>query len=75
MKAVVLWFDEHNHRVDYEQLSPEQRKHAHRQSCYKWVSFLHLRGGAYFYAGAALLPGNAHAVGPCLDWLSSLCKP
>jgi len=62
--SVVLWFDEHNHPVDYEKLSPEQRKHAHRERCYKWVSLLHLRGGAYVYAGAALLPGNAHEVGP-----------
>lgn len=62
--SVVLWFDEHNHPVDYEELSPEQRQQAHRERCYKWVSLLHLRGGAYVYAGAALLPGNAHEVGP-----------
>jgi len=62
--SVVMWFDEHNHPVDYEQLSPEQRRYAHRERCYKWVSLLHLRGGAYVYAGLALLPGNTHEVGP-----------
>src|ERR1035437_10637676 len=44
--SVVMWFDEHNHPVDYEKLGPEQRKGAHRERCYKWVSLLHLRGGA-----------------------------
>ena len=62
--SVVMWFDEHNRPVDYESLTPEQRKKAHRQRCYKWVSLLHLRGGAHVYAGAVLLPGNAHEVGP-----------
>jgi len=62
--SVVLWFDEHNDPVDYEQLSPQSRSHAHRQRCYKWVSLLHLRGGAFVYAAVALLPGNAHEVGP-----------
>lgn len=62
--SAVLWFDEHNHPVDYETLTPEQRKRAHRERCYKWVSLLHLRGGAHVYAGAVLLPGNAHEVGP-----------
>src|SRR5258706_1011841 len=62
--SVVMWFDEHNHPVDYEQLSPEQRKYAHRERCYKWVSLLHLRGSAYVYAAVALLPRNAHEAGP-----------
>ena len=52
-----MWFDEHNHPVDYDKLSPEQRRHAHRERCYKWVSLLHLRGGCFVYAGALLLPG------------------
>ena len=62
--SVVMWFDQHNHPVDYEKLSPEQRPSAHRERCYKWVSLLHLRGGAYVYAALALLPGNAHEVAP-----------
>lgn len=67
--SVVLWFDEHNHPVDYEKLSPEQRKRAHRERCYKWISLLHLRGACFVYAGALLLPGNAHEVGPFYDEL------
>ena len=62
--SVVMWFDQHNHPVDYEKLSPPERAQAHRERCYKWVSLLHLRGGSYVYAGAVLLPGNAHEVGP-----------
>jgi hypothetical protein len=62
--SVVMWFDEHNHPVNYEELTPEERLRAHRERCYKWVSLLHLRQGAYVYAGAALLPGNAHEVQP-----------
>jgi len=67
--SVVMWFDEHNHPVDYEKLTPEQRKRAHRERCYKWISLLHLRGGCYVYAGALLVPGNAHEVGPFYDEL------
>ena len=63
--SVVLWFDEHNHPVDYEQLNAAERKQAHRERCYKLVSLLHLRGGAYVYAALAVVPGNAHE-GPIL---------
>jgi len=59
-----MWFHEHNHRVDYEQLSPEQRQGAHRERCCKWLSLRHLRRDAYVYAGSALLPGNARKVEP-----------
>lgn len=55
-----LWFDEHNHPVNYDQLTAEQRKRAHRERCYKWVSLLHLRGEAFVYAALALVPGNQH---------------
>jgi Transposase DDE domain len=58
--SVVMWFDEHNHPVKYEELSPQERKKAHRERCYKLVSLLHLRGDCYVYAGLAVLPGNAH---------------
>jgi len=63
--SVVMWFDEHNHPVKYEALSPPERKRAHRERCYKLVSLLHLRGDCYVYAGLAVLPGNAHE-GPVL---------
>ncbi len=58
--SVVMWFDEHNHPVKYEELSPEERKKAHRERCYKLVSLLHLRGESFVYAAMKLVPGNAH---------------
>jgi hypothetical protein len=58
--SVVLWFDEHNHPVDYEKLTPAERRKAHRERCYKLVSLLHLRGGNYVYAALAVVPGNRH---------------
>jgi hypothetical protein len=58
--SVVLWFDEHNHPVKYEELGAEQRKKAKRKRCYKLVSLLHLRGDCFVYAGLALVPGNAN---------------
>ena len=58
--TVVMWFDEHNHPVDYDKLSPQERKTAHRERCYKLVSLLHVRGDCYVYAGLRLVPGNAH---------------
>ena len=58
--SVVMWFDEHNHPLEYEQLTPQERKKAHRERCYKLVSLLHLRGDCYVYAALAVVPGNAH---------------
>jgi len=46
--------------VEYERLSPQERKKAHRERCYKLVSLLHLRGDCYVYAALAVVPGNAH---------------
>ena len=58
--SVVMWFDEHNHPVEYDQLTADQRKKAHQERCYKLVSLLHLRGDCYVYAALAVVPGNAH---------------
>lgn len=58
--SVVMWFDEHNHPVDYDKLTPEQRKKARLERCYKLVSLLHLRGESFVYAALAVVPGNAH---------------
>jgi len=58
--SVLMWFDEHNHPVKYEKLSPEERKKAHLERCYKLVSLLHLRGKCWVYAAVAVVPGNAH---------------
>ena len=63
--SAVLWFDEHNHPVDYQKLSAAERKHAHRERCYKLVSLLHRRGDCYVYAALAVVPGNDHE-GPVL---------
>lgn len=59
-KSVVLWFDEHNHPVEYEKLTPAERKRVHRERCYKLVSLLHLRGPSYVYAAVSVVAGNAH---------------
>ena len=58
--SVVMWFDDHNHPVEYEKLSPEERKKAHRERCYKLVSLLHLREDCFVYAAMKVVPGNAH---------------
>lgn len=58
--SVVMWFDEHNHPVDYEKLTPEERKKAHRERCYKLVSLLHLRGEHYVYVGLRVVSGKSH---------------
>jgi len=60
--ACVMWFDEHNHPVEYEKLSAAERKKAHRERCYKLVTLLHLRGSrpGYVYAAVALVAGNVH---------------
>lgn len=60
--SCVMWFDEHNHPVEYEKLNPAQRQKAHRERCYKLVTLLHLRGSqpCYVYAAVALVNGNAH---------------
>jgi hypothetical protein len=55
-----MWFDEHNHPLNYDELNPEQRRRAHLERCYKWVSLLHLRGESYVYAGVALINGKRH---------------
>jgi hypothetical protein len=43
----VLWFDEHNHPVDYKKLSPEQRKKAHRERCSVYAAVALVKGGAH----------------------------
>jgi hypothetical protein len=68
--SCVLWFDEHNHPVEYEKLSAAERKKAHRERCYKLVTLLHLRGSppCYVYAAVALVSGKAHEL-PVFDEL------
>jgi hypothetical protein len=60
--SCVMWFDAHNHPVEYEKLSAAERQKAHRERCYKLVTLLHLRGShpCYVYAAVALVSGHAH---------------
>src|SRR5712671_6337932 len=58
--SVVMWFDEHNHPVDYGRLTASERQKVRRRRCYKLVSLLHRRGDSFVYAAAAVVPGNAH---------------
>jgi hypothetical protein len=68
--SCVMWFDEHNHPVEYEKLSAAQRKKAHLERCYKLVTLLHLRGSqpCYVYAAVAVVSGKDHEL-PVLDRL------
>lgn len=68
--SCVMWFDEHNHPVDFEKLKPAERKKAHRERCYKLVTLLHLRGTqpCYVYAAVAVVSGKDHEL-PVLDRL------
>jgi hypothetical protein len=72
--SVVMWFDEHNHPVQYEELNEAERKKAHLERCYKLVSLLHLRGDSYVYAGLAVLPGNAHECPVLYQMVEQLVK-
>lgn len=68
--SCVMWFDEHNHPVNYEKLNPAERKKAHLERCYKLVTLLHLRGTqpCYVYAAVAVVSGKDHEL-PVLDRL------
>ena len=68
--SCVMWFDEHNHPVEYEKLNAIERKKAHRERCYKLVTLLHLRGTqpCYVYAAVAVVSGKDHEL-PVLDRL------
>jgi len=70
----VLWFDEHNHPVNYEELSPAQRKKAHRERCYKLVSRLPLWGGNYVCAAVAVVPGNRHELPVLYQWVEAFVR-
>jgi len=58
----LLLFDEHNHPVDSQKLSSEERRQYKWRRCYKMVSLLHInRKGDYFlYAGVKVIPGKDH---------------
>lgn len=58
----VLLFDENDHPVESQTLTPQQRKRCRWRRCYKLVSLMHTnRAGEFFvYAGCAVLPGKDH---------------
>jgi len=57
-----LFFDEHNHPVEWEKATAAQRERCTWRRCYKLVSLLHTnRAGEFFlYAGMRVAPGNEH---------------
>jgi hypothetical protein len=57
-----LLFDEYNHPVDAEKMTPEQRARCIWRRCYKLVSLLHTnRAGEFFlYSGLRVTAGHDH---------------
>ncbi len=58
----VLLFDEHNHPVEGQKLTPQQRARCTWRRCYKLVTLLHTNRAAEFflYAGLVLTGGQDH---------------
>ncbi len=61
-KSSRLLFDEHNHPVDSQKLSPQERRQYKWRRCYKMISLLHInRKGDYFlYVAVKVVPGKDH---------------
>jgi hypothetical protein len=57
-----LLFDEHDHPVDSQKLSPQEQRLYKWRRCYKLVSLIHInRKGDYFlYAAVKVVPGKDH---------------
>ena len=58
----LLLFDEHNHPVERQKLTPQQRARCTWRRCYKLVSLIHTnRAGEFFlYAGLVVVAGQDH---------------
>jgi len=58
----VLWFDEHNHPVSIQTVSPELRSRLTRRRCYKMVTLLHTNRARefFYYVGARVVRGRTH---------------
>jgi hypothetical protein len=58
----VMLFDEHNHPVEGEKLTPQQRARCTWRRCYKLVSLIHTNRAAEFflYAGVGVTAGQDH---------------
>ena len=57
-----LLFDEHNHPVDSQKLSPQQRRHCVWRRCYKLITLIHTNRQREFflYAAVAVVAGKDH---------------
>ena len=60
--ADVLLFDEHNHPVEKEKLSPSQLRRCRYRRCYKWVELIHTNasGEFFFFVAMHLGRGKSH---------------
>lgn len=56
--SVVMLFDEHNHPVNKEELTPEQLKRCSYKRCYKWVSLIHTNRNSEFFFFVAMHLGS-----------------
>jgi hypothetical protein len=58
----VMLFDEHNHPVKEDDLSPNQRRRCRLRRCYKWVELIHTnsRGEFFYFVAMHLGPGRDH---------------
>ncbi|MBI5968756.1 MAG: transposase [Deltaproteobacteria bacterium] len=58
----VMLFDEHNHPVESQKLTPQQRARCTWRRCYKLVSLIHTNRAAEFflYAGLVVTAGQDH---------------
>jgi hypothetical protein len=56
----VMWFDEHNHPVDREKLSPAQQRKCRLRRCYRMVNLVHTnrRQDYWVYAGVRMGSGK-----------------
>ena len=52
--SVVMLFDEHNHLVKKEELTPEQLQRCSYKRCYKWVSLIHTNRNCEFFFFVAM---------------------
>ncbi len=72
-KSSRLLFDEHNHPVDSQKLSPDksntiqERRHYRWRRCYKMISLIHIKrqGDFFLYSGVRIVAGKDHE-GPVL---------
>jgi hypothetical protein len=59
-----LLFDEHNHPVDSQKLSPQERRRYRWRRCYKLVSLIHInrKGDFFLYVALKVVAGKEHEV-------------